>query len=162
VPGDNLNTGYSLGFFEDANSPLPPPPATSIRNQDPSVIRVGSTYYSVESDGNNIYSRAASGVTGLGASARRLIWSAPKNMPNVWAPELLKLKAANNTSVYAIYFASGDGGGGQRMWYTWSNSPDRGFSDPIRLNLPDNKWAVDGTAFYFGNKMWFVWSGWEG
>lgn len=168
VPGDNINSGYSIGFFEDPDGPLPPPPSTgvpgqtSIHNSDPSVIRVGSTYYSVESDGTNIYSRSASSPDALSNSARTLIWSSPKNMPNVWAPDLVKLNAANNTSVYAIYFASGDGKGGQRMYYTWSNNPDHGFGDPIKLNLPDNKWAVDGTAFYFANKMWFVWSGWEG
>jgi Glycosyl hydrolases family 43 len=76
VPGDNLNTGYGLGFFEDANAPLPSPPVTggpgqtTIRGADPSVIRVGGTYYSVESDGNNIYSRSASSPAGLSNSAR--------------------------------------------------------------------------------------------
>ncbi|WP_211222327.1 family 43 glycosylhydrolase [Actinokineospora enzanensis] len=173
VPGDNVNTGYSLGFFEDANSPLPPPPVTrppgkpgppgqSIKNADPSVIRVGATYYSVESDGGNIYSRSAADIHGLQNADRRLIWSTPKNMPNLWAPKLMRLNAALGTQVYAVYFASGDGQGGQRMYYTWSNVPDRGFSDPMKLNLPDDKWSVDGSAFYFGDKMWFVWSGWEG
>ncbi len=182
VPGDNTNTGWSLKFFEDKNfngggnggncGPTTSPGQTSIRNQDPSVIRVGSTYYSVESDGNNIYSRSASSVGGLSNAAKTLIWSAPKNMPNVWAPELVKLTVNNqdcgaplcspNTPVYAIYFASGDGGAGQRMYYTASNSPDRGFSNPTQLSLPDNKWAVDGTAFTYNNQLWFVWSGWEG
>lgn len=175
VPGDNLNTGWSIKFFEDryfgndggggactTNGGATTPGRTGYKAADPSVIRVGSTFYSVESDGGNIYVRSAATVPDLTKAQKTLIWSAPKNMPNVWAPELVKLTAAANSKVYAIYFASGDGGAGQRMYYTWSNSPDRGFSDPIKLNLPDNKWSVDGTAFYFGNKMWFVWSGWEG
>ncbi|GIF23267.1 GH43 family beta-xylosidase [Actinoplanes tereljensis] len=174
VPGDNLNTGWSIKFFEDRNfgndggggacttNGATTPGRTGLRAADPSVMRVGSTYYSVESDGGNIYSRSAASVPDLARAPKALIWSAPKNMPNVWAPELVKVTAALNTKVYAIYFASGDGGAGQRMYYTWSNSPDRGFSDPIKLNLPDDKWSVDGTAFYFGSKMWFVWSGWEG
>ena len=52
---------------------LTPQGQTSIRNADPSVLRVGSTYYSVESDGNNIYTRAAGSVDGLAAAPRVLI-----------------------------------------------------------------------------------------
>ncbi|WP_239153080.1 family 43 glycosylhydrolase [Virgisporangium aurantiacum] len=166
VPGDNMNTGYSLGFFEDPNGALPPAPTTgapgqtSIRNQDPSVIRVDSTYYSVESDGTNIYSRSAPDWTALQNAPRKLIWSRPWNMPNLWAPDLVKL----NNGTFVVYFASGGGAGSstQRMYYTFSNSPDSGYSDPKQLSLPDNRFAVDGTAFYFGGKQWFVWSGWEG
>jgi GH43 family beta-xylosidase len=167
VPGANLDTGYSLGLFESRSGPMPPPPSpaapgqTTIRNQDPSVIRVGSTYYSVESDGNNIYSRSASGVAGLSGSPRTLIWSSPKNMPNVWAPELVTMPTAYGP-IYVIYFAAGDGGAGQRTYFTWSTNPNSGYSNPERLNLPDDKWAVDGTAFNFNNQLWFVWSGWEG
>ncbi|XBV87548.1 glycoside hydrolase family 43 protein (plasmid) [Deinococcus sonorensis KR-87] len=132
---------------------------TSIHNADPSVIRVGSTYYSVESDGNNIYSRAATSVDGLGASARSLIWSAPRNMPNVWAPELVR---DPGTGRFYVYFASGDGGAGQRMYVSESANPGTGFGAPLQMALPDNRWAIDGTAFFFNNTRWFVWSGWAG
>ena len=169
VPGDNTNSGYSLGFYEDGSSPLPPAPvvggpgSTTIRNQDPSVIRVGGTYYSVESHGDAIFSRQASSLAGLSTAEARPILSTPKPMPNLWAPELVQLKVSfNNLPRYVIYFASGDGKGGQRMYWTNSMKPDSGFSEPQALKLPDDKWAVDGTAFYFNNQLWFVWSGWEG
>ena len=138
---------------------LTPQGQTSIRNADPSVIRVGSTFYSVESDGNNIYSRAASSVDGLANSGRTLIWSSPKNMPNVWAPQLVR---DPGTGRYYVYFASGDGGGGQRTYVSESGSPGSGYSNPVRMYLPDDKWAIDGTSFFFNNTRWFVWSGWAG
>jgi len=141
------------------NPPLAPLAQTSIRNADPSVIRVGSTYYSVESDGNNIYSRAASSTDGLGSAPRTLIWSAPKNMPNVWAPELVR---DPGTGRYYVYFAAGDGGAGQRMYVSESATPATGYSHPQRMNLPDDRWAIDGVSFFFNNTRWFVWSGWAG
>ena len=172
-----INTGYSPMFFEDpAYVPNPPPQGpgagsgptspgqTGIRNADPSVIRVGGTYNSVEAVANadgrrNIYSRAASSPDGLAAAPPRLIWASPKNMPNIWAPELVKDPDAN---VYYVFFASGDGGSGQRMYYSVSESPDRNFTDPRPLRLPNDKWAVDLTMFKFGSQYYFVWSGWEG
>lgn len=138
---------------------LTPQGQTSIRNADPSVLRVGSTYYSVESDGNNIYTRAAGSVDGLAAAPRVLIWASAKNLPNVWAPEIVREPADGR---YYIYFAAGDGGGGQRMYVSSSASPGSGYGDPQRMALPDDRWAIDGTAFTFGGTRWFVWSGWAG
>ncbi|WP_240741210.1 glycoside hydrolase family 43 protein [Deinococcus sp. Arct2-2] len=138
---------------------LTPQAQTSIRNADPSVIRVGSTYYSVESDGTNIYSRAATSLNGLGSSGRTLIWSSPKNMPNLWAPELVR---DPGTGRYYIYFASGNGGSGQRTYVTESGSPGSGYNTPVLMNLPDGKWAIDGISFFFNNQRYFVWSGWAG
>ncbi|WKX15927.2 hydrolase [Streptomyces sp. NL15-2K] len=103
---------------------MPGPPGQGItKNADPSVIRVGSTYHSVESDGNNIYARSASSPAGLGKAERRLIWSSPKNMPNVWAPELVKLKGALDTNIYAVYFASGDGKQPRESWEKVAGNP---------------------------------------
>ncbi len=132
---------------------------TSIRNADPSVIRVGSTYYSVESDGTNVYSRSASSVDGLSSAGRTLIWSSPKNKPNLWAPELVR---DSGTGRYYVYFASGDGGSGQRMYVTESAIPGSGYNDPQQMALPDGRWAIDGTLMTFNNQRYFLWSGWEG
>ncbi|GGK19212.1 hydrolase [Deinococcus malanensis] len=164
----SLLGAMSLTLSACSMTALEPPPSgpalsaqgqLSIRNADPSVIRVGSTYYSVESDGNNIYSRAATSVNGLANATRTLIWSAPKNMPNVWAPELVR---DPGTSRYYVYFASGDGGSGQRTYVSESAHPGSAYSDPKMMNLPDGKWAIDGVSFFFSNQRYFVWSGWAG
>ncbi|PYE53838.1 glycoside hydrolase family 43 protein [Deinococcus yavapaiensis] len=161
-----VSLGLTLTLASCATMPTPTMNAKvqaqgqlAIRNADPSVIRVNSTYYSVESDGNNIYSRAASSVDGLANSARTLIWSSPKNMPNVWAPELVR---DAGTGRYYVYFASGDGGAGQRTYVTESTSPGSGYSNPVRMALPDDRWAIDATMFTYNNQRYLVWSGWAG
>lgn len=126
---------------------------TSINNADPSVIRVGSTYYSVESDGNNIYTRTATSTDALNNAARTRIWG---SKPNVWAPEIVKV----DTTFY-VYFAAGNLTD-QRMYSIFSSDPTSGYSSAGLLRLPDNKWAIDGVPFQFNNEWWFVWSGWAG
>jgi GH43 family beta-xylosidase len=126
----------------------------NIRNADPSVIRDGSTYYSVESDGNNLYVRAASSTSALNNAARVKIWG---SKPNVWAPEIVKIG-----STFYVYFAAGNGND-QRMYYVSSNNASSGYqTNAVFMNLPDNKWAIDGVPFKFNNQWWFVWSGWAG
>jgi GH43 family beta-xylosidase len=133
-----------------------PPPSTqlkNVKNADPSVILVGSTYYSVESDGSSIYVREAPSPSALNSAGRTKVWG---SKPNVWAPEIIK--AANT---FYVYFAAGNLID-QRMYYVSSTDPTTGYSSALPLNLPDNKWAIDGIAFQFNNEWWFVWSGWAG
>src|SRR5690349_15073497 len=62
----------------------------SIRNADPRVIRVNSTYISAEVEGGRIYVRTASSVDGLSGAARQVVFSNPNGWAEVWAPELIK------------------------------------------------------------------------
>lgn len=137
-------------FTGPAQAADPPPP-----NADPSVIRVGSTYYSVESAGNHLYTRSASSPGALPTAERVRIW-ANNGLQEVWAPELAKIG-----NRYYVYFAAG-AGAAHRMYVISSDSPTSGYGQPTKLNLPDDKWAIDGTAFTFENQLWFVWSGWAG
>lgn len=170
--GDN---GYSLGFYEDANSSAPPRPAnpgppsgsgnlppssipgaTSISNADPSVIRVGSsTYYSVEVENNQIFARTSSSPGGLSSAAKTLLFN--PSQQEVWAPEIRR-----NGNGFIIYYAAG-AGSAHRMYYLLIDKLDgtgSGFGG--KLNLPDDKFAIDGTYFVFNNQGYFVWSGWAG
>jgi GH43 family beta-xylosidase len=128
----------------------------SIRNADPSVIRVDSTYISVEVDGGQLYARLASSVDGLSSAARQQIWSNPNGLAEVWAPQIIK-----DGSTYYVYFTAG-AGSAHRMYYIQSPYPNRGYSAATRMALPDNKWAIDGTAFVYNGQRYFVWSGWVG
>ncbi|GEM46223.1 glycoside hydrolase family 43 protein [Deinococcus cellulosilyticus] len=145
-------------------TPIQPAPGvtsqaqTSINNADPSVIRVGSTYYSVESDGRLIFVRAASSIQNLGSAPRVQVWGNPANLPEIWAPEIIRDPA---TGTYYIYFAGG-AGAGHRMYYIKSNAPQSGYSGAVQMALPDNKWAIDGVAFKYKNQWYFTWSGWAG
>jgi len=126
---------------------------TNIRNADPSVIRDGSTFYSVESDGNNIHVRATSSPDVLNNAPRTRIWG---SKPNVWAPEILKVG-----STFYVYFAAGNLTD-QRMYYISSSNPTSEYSSAAPMRLPDDKWAIDGAPFQFNDEWWFVWSGWAG
>jgi hypothetical protein len=128
----------------------------SIRNADLSVIRVNSTSISVETEGGRIYVRMASSVDALSSAVRTLVWSNPAGLAEVWAPEIIK-----DGTTYYIYFTAG-AGSAHRMYYIQSQSPNSGYSRETRMALPDNKWAIDGTAFIYQGQRWFVWSGWVG
>lgn len=128
----------------------------TFRGADPSVIRVGSTFYAVDSVDRNIYIRSSSTVDGLGTAARRVVWSS--NLGNVWAPELVRDPV---TGRFYIFFAPGVADQ-KRMYVVESVSPDSSYGSERRMSLPDDKWAIDGASFVYNSQRWFVWSGWEG
>ena len=131
---------------------------TNINNADPSVITTvlnGSfTYMSVETDGRYLHYRSASSLEGLN-SATPIQIRDEGNGNRIWAPELVKLD-----DVYYVYYAKRE-----RMYVISSyqvTSNGITWNSPVKLHLPDNKWAIDGVPFKWDNKLWFVWSGWAG
>lgn len=140
---------------------LPSPPVVAepgphlgiLVGADPSVIRIGSIYYSVASDGASLHVSSADSVEGFANAERTRI---SDSLPNVWAPEFVKIGNA-----FHVYFASGNFTD-QRMYTIFSKEPTSGYSSAIPLRLPDDKWAIDGVPFRFNDQWWFVWSGWEG
>ncbi|MGB3441098.1 MAG: glycoside hydrolase family 43 protein [Actinophytocola sp.] len=129
---------------------------TGLRAADPSVLRVGGTYISVQSTGGGIAVRQASSTDGLAGAPERQVWSDTGGLGEVWAPEIVM-----DSGRFYIYFSAG-AGGAHRMYAISSATADSGYGAATRLALPDDKWAVDGTLFTFGGQRWFVWSGWEG
>jgi GH43 family beta-xylosidase len=130
--------------------------AQSIRAADPSVIRVGGTYVSVQSLNGGIAVRQASSPDGLAAAPARQVWSDTRGRGEVWAPEIVL-----DGGRYYIYFSAGVGAA-HRMYVISSVAADRDYTAETRLALPDDKWAVDGALFTFNGQRWFVWSGWAG
>ena len=129
---------------------------TSMRAADPSVIRVGGTYVSVQSTGGGIAVRQAPRTAGLASAPARQVWSDTRDRGEVWAPEIVQ-----DGGRYYIYFSAGRGAA-HRMYVISSASPDSGYTAETKLALPDDKWAIDGTLFTFNGQRWFVWSGWAG
>ena len=135
---------------------LEPQSRLGFRGADPSVIRVGGTFYAADAVDRNIYVRSSGTVDGLGTAARRVVWTS--NLGNVWAPELVRDPL---TGRFYIFFAPG-AGDQKRMYVIESGVPDSGYGLEKRMALPDDKWAIDGTSFVYNNQRWFVWSGWVG
>ncbi|RYP52238.1 hypothetical protein DL768_002557 [Monosporascus sp. mg162] len=124
---------------------------------DPTIMKFGNTYYSAESAGGGIYVRAASSLKGLGAPnvRREKVWSDTANRGDVWAPEI-----TTDLGRTFIHFSAGRDAA-HRMYVISADSPLGPYSAEMKLALPDDQWAIDGTFFIFEGRGWFVWSGWE-
>lgn len=136
-----------------------PTTATKVRTSaaDPTVMKIGNTYYSAESDGS-IWVRAASSLEGLGAPdvRREQVWVDTTNMGEIWAPEI-----TTDLGRTYIYFSAGRGHA-HRMYVISAGAPlGQPYSTANKLALPGDQWAIDGTFFVYGGLGWFVWSGWE-
>jgi GH43 family beta-xylosidase len=128
----------------------------SIRAADPSVIRVGATYISVQSLGDGIAVRQAPSTDQLATATQRRIWTDTRGRGGIWAPEIVRY---NNR--YYIYFALGPGAE-RRMFVISSTTADSGYGTETQVALPGNRWAIDGAPFTFNGQRYFVWSGWAG
>jgi GH43 family beta-xylosidase len=130
--------------------------AQVLRSADPSVIRVGSTYISVQAHSGGIYVRQAASPDQLGGVGEVRVWYDSNRRGEVWAPEIVY-----EGGRYYIYFAAGVGAA-HRMYVISSANSNSGYGGETQVALPDNKWAIDGIPFTFNNQRWFVWSGWAG
>ncbi|MFF0679866.1 glycoside hydrolase family 43 protein [Streptomyces tendae] len=152
-----LLSGALAAFLLLVSSPGPArAEQTALRAADPSVIRVGATYVSVQSTGGGIAVRRAASTAALAAAPARQVWSDTRDRGEVWAPEIVR-----DGGRYYIYFTAGRGAA-HRMYVISSTTADSGYTAETKLALPDDKWAIDGALFTFEGQRWFVWSGWAG
>jgi GH43 family beta-xylosidase len=129
---------------------------TSMRAADPSVIRVGGTYVSVQSWNGGIGVRQAASTSALASAPVSQVWSDTGRLGEVWAPEV-----HYDGGRYYVYFSAGVGAA-HRMYVISSTSAAGGYTAAQRMALPDDRWALDGTMFTFNGQRYFVWSGWAG
>lgn len=79
----------------------------------------------------------------------------------LWAPEIHFLD-----DKWYVYFAADNGKNENHRMYVLENDS----ADPMNDNWvfkgkvadKSDKWAIDGSVFYHKNKLYMVWSGWEG
>jgi GH43 family beta-xylosidase len=158
--------------------PEPQPPVTSCTfsnplmvGADPSIVRQGGVYYSVQSrDGGIVVYRSAS-LTQLDRGGVK-VWTMPDtgwNRANVWAPELQFIGGK-----WYIYYAAGRTPGGpfisQRTGVLESvtDDPQGQWVDRGRLDTggnlddpTDDVWAIDLTTLVLNGQRYAIWSGWE-
>lgn len=142
--------------------------------EDPWVIKHEGMYYYVFASGPNhmgeysrdnaVWIRGSDSLldvftTPLTAQA----WRPPSSKQfseEIWAPELHYLDGA-----WYLYVAADDGRNeNHRMQVLRRKDADpRGpFEHLGELKLPENKWAIDGTAMTINGQLYYVWSGWPG
>ena len=132
------------------------------QSRDPSVIKHNGKYYWTYAADNKIYVMDSDSVDGFSSGEGKLVWTPerPEYAKEVWAPELHVIDG-----VCYIYVACDDGMNCNHRMYVLSN----GSSDPLdaysnigKIADSTDKWAIDGTVLRHKNKLYFVWSGWEG
>jgi GH43 family beta-xylosidase len=131
---------------------------------DPWVLRHGEWYYFTHTTGNSIRLYRSRAISDLSAAEVKTIWSPPltgMNSKNIWAPEIHFINGK-----WYFYYAADDGNNdNHRMWVLENESSDPFLGtwvDRGKLELPEDRWAIDGTIFMYENQLYFMWSGWEG
>jgi len=156
-----LLTGTISGYSQEAGN-FSNPLFTS--GPDPWIIRGNDKYYYVSSSGTGIVLRSGKNLDDLKKSQPKTIWKAPEGTMwsrEIWAPELHFI---NNK--WYLYFAADDGHNNNHRMYVIEN----GSADPFegewffrgKVADPSDKWAIDGSVFEFREKLFMIWSGWEG
>ncbi len=154
------------------NPPTVPAPGTTFANPvyrvgpDPWVIQEGDMYYVTYTTGWNITLIATPKMSGLSSAAARSrnVWTPPsggRNSQQIWAPELHRIDGT-----WYVYYAASDGNNANhRMWVLANEDADPlsdNWEDRGELDLPDDKWAIDGSPVEINGQQYFAWSGWEG
>ncbi|MGC8823894.1 MAG: family 43 glycosylhydrolase [Bacteroidales bacterium] len=143
-----------------------PIPSDGGNYQDPWVVYAGGYYYYVHSDGGQIFVYKSSILQNVLLGTKVSIFLPSAGQPysyNIWAPEMHYLNGR-----WYVYFAADDGNNeNHRMFVleggTDANDPLNGqFVFKAQLAPTTDRWAIDGTPFYFNGQLYFVWSGWPG
>jgi GH43 family beta-xylosidase len=131
---------------------------------DPWVEQSGEWYYVTHTTGTNLLLYKTKRLSELAKAEVKTVWSPPPsgmNAKNIWAPEI---HLVNNK--WYVYYAADDGdNANHRMWVLENSSADpfQGtWVDKGKVQLPNDKWAIDGTLFERNGQLYFMWSGWEG
>jgi GH43 family beta-xylosidase len=151
----NICSGQEKGYFTNPLFSTGP---------DPWIIRANGLYYYVSSSGTGIVIRSGKNLDDLKKSQPKSVWKAPEGTmwsKEVWAPELHFI---NNK--WYLYFAADNGqNSNHRMYVIENQSPDPLVGEWLlkgKVGDVTDKWAIDGSVFEFREKLFMIWSGWEG
>ncbi len=131
---------------------------------DPWCVYKDGFYYYTHTTGNNITVWKTNNIATLKTSQKKIVFTPPKTGPyskELWAPEIHWLQGK-----WYIYFAADSGRNeSHRLWVLENNNADPMKGEWIikgKLATPDDKWSIDGSVYEHKNKLYLIWSGWEG
>ncbi len=142
---------------KDITNPVAP------HGKDPWVIKKDEQYYYAYSQDDKIWINKSQSLVDAVQYQGAPVWSAQPGTnyaKELWAPELFYLQGS-----WYIYFAADDGDNvNHRMYVLKSDTadPQGSYSLIGKVAAPANKWAIDGTVLQYKDKLYFIWSGWEG
>lgn len=121
----------------------------------------GYYYYCFSRAGNQLCVAKAERLCDIGKADPVCVYTAPEGTlwsKSYWAPELHRFG-----DIWVIYVAADDGqNANHRMYALTADKPQGQFRMVGKISSPDDHWAIDGTVMTFRDKLYFIWSGWEG
>jgi GH43 family beta-xylosidase len=130
---------------------------------DPWVVQKDDWYYVTYTTGKNLRLYRTKRMSDLRNADAKTIWTPPAsgmNSKQIWAPEIHFLDGK-----WYFYYAADDGRNENHRMWVLENAAEDPFTgtwvDKGELELPDDKWAIDGTPFEHNGDLYFLWSGWE-
>lgn len=153
-----LNIAFAGAFAQTFTNPVLP------AGPDPWNIYKDGYYYYTNSTGRNLVIWKTKDLSELKSAEKKVIWTPPAgtmHSKELWAPELHFLQGK-----WYMYFAADDGVNDHHRMYVVENPS----ADPMQgewtfkgqVGDETNKWAIDATIFENKDKMYMLWSGWEG
>jgi GH43 family beta-xylosidase len=137
---------------------------------DPWVLRHDDGWYYVTyTTGRDVTLRRSRTISGLGGAESRVIWRPEPDTPfskEIWAPEIHRLRGK-----WYVYVAADDGENANHRMVVLENASADPFEGEFvfkgKIADPESdRWAIDGTVLKTGSgeaeRLFFVWSGWEG
>jgi len=134
-----------------------------IDTPDPSVVYKDGYYYMTFTHNGTDVMVMKSRTLDFRGAERKIVWYPPVDTmysANLWAPEIQFIRGK-----WYIYFAADNGlNDNHRMYALEADTDDPMGSWTFRGQVTDetNKWAIDGLALELDDKLYFIWSGWEG
>ncbi|MCR2806990.1 family 43 glycosylhydrolase [Paenibacillus soyae] len=136
---------------------------SSMDAPDPSIAYKDGFYYMTFTHNGADVMVMKSRTLDFKEAERKVVWYPPVGTPysaNLWAPEIQFIQGK-----WYIYFAADDGANeNHRMYALEADTDDPMGSYTFKGQITDesNRWAIDGLALEHEDKLYFIWSGWEG
>ncbi|SFW50585.1 Beta-xylosidase, GH43 family [Sinomicrobium oceani] len=131
---------------------------------DPYSTYYNGYYYYTHTLGNRLMLWKTKNLADLKNAESKLIWTPPPGTAyskEIWAPEFHIIDGK-----WYVYFAADDGDNNNHRMYVLENTSEDPFKGHWEFKgkvaaWPD-RWAIDGNVFTYKNKLYMIWSGWEG
>ncbi len=135
-----------------------------VSGPDPWIMQKDSTYYYMNTMGDRLVMHKATRFSYLQYSYKKTIWVPPADKPYsqaISAPEIHLIQGK-----WYVYFTASDGvASHSRIYVIENDSPDPLVGEwnlKGKIAASTDTWAIDGTVMEYKNKLYFIWSGWQG